>query len=144
MTRRGGGAAPPGTLPRPREAEPGWAKRPGIEKRTQLQPGLLSGSPQPRSVARIPTILKLRSGHPPFLPSTALAQDIPVCGTPNRCATHGSLVMAAAQYRSYGFYPAPRFGHRPWRWRHRGGCRWYPVCSGATGPSDTEWVEQIG
>src|SRR3954471_18028938 len=23
-------------------------------------------------------------------------------------------------YRAYGFYPAPRFGYRPWGWRHRG------------------------
>jgi hypothetical protein len=27
-------------------------------------------------------------------------------------------------YRSYGFYPVPRFGHRHWDWHHRGWRRW--------------------
>jgi len=36
------------------------------------------------------------------------------------CNPWGGCWWRPNYYRSYGFYPVPRFGHRHWGWHHRG------------------------
>jgi hypothetical protein len=36
------------------------------------------------------------------------------------CSPWGRCWWRPNYYRSFGFYPLPRFGHRPWGWHHRG------------------------
>jgi hypothetical protein len=40
------------------------------------------------------------------------------------CNPWGRCWWRPNYYRSFGFYPGPRFRHRHWGWRHRGWHRW--------------------
>ena len=40
------------------------------------------------------------------------------------CNPWGRCWWRPNYYRSFGFYPAPRFGHRHWGWRHQGWHWW--------------------
>jgi hypothetical protein len=74
------------------------------------------------SLAALGLAPQLASAMPNWLPNANHVSNVEqvrwVCNPWGRCWWRPKY------YRSYGFYPVPRFGHRHWGWHHRRWRRW--------------------